>query len=257
VFIRWWKQRRRRKLLARPLPDLWRATLDEVALYQRLSAAEQAGVGNYLRVFIPEKNWEGCRGFQITAEVQVIIAAQVAILVLGFGDEYFDQVQSILVYPDSYVAKDNTLTGGFVLEGQSARAGEAWHRGPVILSWPDVLADAHGDRGGHNLVLHEFAHQLDMLNGRVADGVPPMESAGELERWTRVVEREYERLVADCTRGYPPLLDCYGTKHKSEFFAVATEAFFEQPRAMQHHHQELYELFCDFYRQDPASRSSE
>jgi MtfA peptidase len=258
MFFHWWTQRRRRKLLAAPFPEAWREVLRRnVAVWARLSVDERRRGEDYLRVFIPEKNWEGCNGLVVTAEMQVTIAAGVARLTLGLEGEFFEQVQTILVYPDVYVARDQVQAApGVVLEGHSAREGEAWHRGPVILSWPDVLADARGESGGHNLVLHEFAHQLDMLNGGHADGVPPLTSAAQDQRWTTVVEREYERLCQNAAARHWTLLDPYGTKNKAEFFAVVTEAFFELPRELRAAHPELYEIFREFYQQDPDLRES-
>jgi Mlc titration factor MtfA (ptsG expression regulator) len=256
MFFHWWTRRRRRRLLTAPFPELWRAVLREnVAAYARLTAAERREVDDYLLVFIPEKNWEGCQGLAITPEVQVTIAAEVALLTLGFEGEYFDNVQSILVYPEAYVAREQTPVAPWVmLEGRSPREGEAWHRGPVILSWPDVLADAQHDSDGHNLVLHEFAHQIDMLNGGHADGIPPMASVDQYQRWTKMLEREYQQLRHDCEAGHDALLGHYAAKNKAEFFAVATEVFFELPHELQHEHAEVYEMFREFYKQDPAAR---
>jgi Mlc titration factor MtfA (ptsG expression regulator) len=164
-------------------------------------------------------------------------------------------VKSILVYPDAYVAPGKTITkGGVVLEGESAREGEAWYRGPVVLSWADVLDGGRLQSGGDNLVFHEFAHQLDMLNGRVIDGTPILETRIQYERWTEVINEHYERLVHDCRRGRPTLLDCYGATSVGEFFAVATEAFFEQATALERRYPDLYTVLRDYYRQDPAER---
>jgi Mlc titration factor MtfA (ptsG expression regulator) len=228
---------------------------NNVAAYGRLTAVEQKRIDDYLLVFIPEKNWEGCNGLAITSEIQVTVAASVGLLTLGFDGEYFDAVQSILVYPEAYVAREQTPVAPWVvLEGQSAREGEAWHRGPVVLSWPDVLADARHDSDGHNLVLHEFAHQIDMLNGGAADGIPPMASVDQYQRWTAAVEREFQQLRRDCEAGRHTLLGHYATKNKAEFFAVSTEVFFELPHELRAEHHELYELFREFYKQDPAIR---
>lgn len=253
----WWTKRRRHKLLSQPLPDQWREVIvDRLAVYPLLSAAEQQRVHDYVRVFIPEKNWEGCLGFELTEEVQVTIAAQVALLVLGFDDEYFDHVRSILVYPQTYVAPDSPHHhSGIVDERGSARDGEAWYRGPVILAWDEVLADVRAPEYGSNLVVHEFAHQLDMQNGSHADGVPPMTSRAQFERWSKVVTHEYERLGQACRHRQETLLDCYGTTNMAEFFAVSSEVFFTLPVELQEEHAELYDVLREYYRQDPARRA--
>ncbi len=238
--------------MTEPFPAAWMDILrHNVYHYQQLSAKQQAKLRDHLRIIVDEKNWEGCAGMTITDEVRVTIAAQASLLVLGFEDEYFDAVQSILVYPTAYVAHGHTVTqGGVVLEGQSNRAGEAWHRGPVILSWDGALAGGRHQSGGSNLVLHEFAHQLDMQNGRVADGIPPLNTREEYQRWETVAAGEYAQLVEDCRHGRRTLLDCYGTTNMAEFFAVATECFFERPREMHRRHPQFYEVLRDYYRQD-------
>lgn len=254
MVFEWWKRRRRRQARSRPFPETWSRILDRnVLLFARLSATDQEQVRQYLQVFVPEKNWEGCGGLEMTDEVRVTIGAHVAILALGFGEEYFERVVSILVYPDAYEAPEETVTpAGVVLEGHSEREGEAWYRGPVILSWTDTLLDAQDPDEGRNVVLHEFAHQLDMLNGQDADGMPPLESSGQQQQWLAVMRQEMERLARDCERGRPTILDCYGTSDESEFFAVATEAFFLLPREMNEKHPALYGVLRDFFRQDPA-----
>src|SRR5258707_1264 len=141
MLLRWLRNRRRRALLGQPFPPAWDDVLrHNVRLAASLTADEQARVRDYVRVFVAEKHWEGCGGLEITDEIRVTIAAQVAILVLGFDKQYFERVLSILVYPAAYVAPGKTSTNqaGVVLEGDSARQGEAWYRGPVILSWPQV-----------------------------------------------------------------------------------------------------------------------
>ena len=177
-------------------------------------------------------------------------------LLLGFQNEYFEMVESILVYPNAFVAPDNTDIGeGFELVGESNNEGEAWYRGPVVLSWPDALAGGRCESGGRNLVVHEFAHQLDMGNGDVSEGTPALASRPQYDRWQRVMQAEYERLDRDCRRGRPTVLDCYGTGDIGEFFAVATECFVQQPSEMRHRHPKLYELLSEFFRQDPAGRN--
>lgn len=257
MFFGWFKNRRRRKVLEQPPPSAWLAAISEnVRHYARLKPAEQARVRDLVQIFLAEKNWEGCNGLKLTDEMKVVIAAEVGVLVAGFEPMYFDDVLSILVYPEGYVApKQSVVRGGIVVEEDSARLGEAWYRGPVVLTWSEALASAHGTNRGQNVVLHEFAHQLDMLNGRNADGMPPMKS-DRLPRWTQVLNAQYRRLVNDYEHGRGSVLDSYGTTNMAEFFAVTTETFFERPSALKHHLPDLYEVFRDFYRQDPAARET-
>ena len=257
MFFRWLKNRRRRALIGEPFRPSWLDVLrHNVRLYAALTADEQATVRNYVRVFVAEKHWEGCGGLEMTDEIRVTIAAHVAILVLGFGEQYFDRVLSILVYPTAYVAPGRTIgASGVVLEGDSFREGETWYRGPIVLAWSDVLAGGREERHGSNVVLHEFAHQLDMLNGRNVDGTPPLETDEQYRRWNEVFDDHYRRLVDDCQQGHPTLLDCYGATSPAEFFAVASEMFFMRPQALEHRHPELYAIFSEFYRQQPAARA--
>ncbi len=256
MFLAWIKEQRRRRVLSQPYPSGWVHILERnVYHYRELSDREQHKLRDDLRVLVAEKNWEGCGGLEMTEEIQVTIAGQAALLLLGCKDQFFDKVKSVLVYPDAYIARERIMTdGGVVLEGDSHREGEAWYRGPVVLSWADVLAGGRCQAGVRNLVLHEFAHQLDMENGRLVDGIPPMTNHAQYESWQRVMRVEAGRLADDCRRGRRTLLDCYGTKDIGEFFAVSTECFFQRPREMRSQHRELYENFRDFFRQDPASR---
>jgi Mlc titration factor MtfA (ptsG expression regulator) len=224
--------------------------------YLHLSAAEQTKLQDDLRILVAEKNWEGCRGLMMTDEIKVTIAAQAAMLTLGFNDEHFDKIQSILVYPDAYIAEGHSITkGGLVLEGESNRLGEAWYRGPVVFSWADALAGGRDETDGHNLVIHEFAHQLDMLNGRVIDGTPNLATRGQFDRWQVVIEAAAMELGRDCAQGQRTLLDCYGTTNIGEFFAVSVECFFERPDAMQKRHADLYDIFREYFNQDHANRT--
>ncbi len=145
---------------------------------------------------------------------------------------------------------------GLIHVGGSGRLGEAWYRGPVILSWADARAGGQDPRDGQNVVLHEFAHQLDMLDGS-ADGIPPLPAGEPTRHWRTVMKAEYERLVRESERGRATLLDEYGATSEAEFFAVATECFFEKPLPLSREHPELYGVLSDFYRQDPAKRCAE
>jgi Mlc titration factor MtfA (ptsG expression regulator) len=240
--------------LKRPFPDEWEAILKrDFHHHSRLTVVECARLRDHLRVFIAEKQWEGCGGLAVTDQMKVVIAAQVSLLVLGRHDEFFPSVLSILVYPDTFRAPRRTvLQSGLVIEEKTDLEGQAVYRGPVIISWADALAGSRGEAIGHNLVIHEFAHQLDMQNG-AADGIPMLATLDQHRRWQQVITSEYEQLKRNCLLGCRTLLDCYGATDRSEFFAVCTECFFERPRELRERHPELYELLLDYYCQDPAS----
>jgi Mlc titration factor MtfA (ptsG expression regulator) len=255
MLLKWFRRRRRKKILARPFPDEWNTILRENVFHdQQLNAEQQRRLRQIIRILVAEKNWEGCQGIEITDEIKVTIAAQASLLVLGLNDVYFEHVLSILVYPNSYVAHGVEITrAGVVVEGGQARLGEAWWRGPVILSWAEVLAGGRHETPGHNLVFHEFAHQLDMMNGRTVDGTPPLEDDDRLKRWVEVLEPEYEQLVEDCRHGHRGFIDCYGATNVAEFFAVLTEVFFERPRSLMNHKPDVYSVLQNFFRLDPAT----
>jgi Mlc titration factor MtfA (ptsG expression regulator) len=260
MFLKWFQTRHRNTILAEPFPTRWDDLLRKgVAHVERLPRELQVKLRRLIQVFVAEKNWEGCRGLTLTEEMKVVIAAQACLLVVGFAEDfYFDHVQSILVYPSGYVAKDVEITrAGVVLEGKQARLGEAWWRGPVILSWIDAKAGGRLESPGRNLVLHEFAHQLDMLNGRTTDGTPPLESRAAAERWAAVMEPEFQTLVQSSEQGIQTLIDWYGATNRAEFFAVATETFFERPRLFRRYHPDIYDLFRDYYRLDPIAWEAE
>jgi Mlc titration factor MtfA (ptsG expression regulator) len=259
MFFDWFQRRRRSKLLAEETPSAWWGILREnVKVFERLSSSEQTRLLDFIKVFVADRTWEGCRGFEVNEEVRVTIAAQAGMLILGFDEPYyFDRVSSILVYPEQYMAQGKMqLGGGIVLEGPSAREGETWYRGPVILSWSDVLAGGREEEYG-NLVYHEFAHQLDMLNGSYVDGMPPLPDSLSAEQWSMVLNEHYEQLVERCRAGVHGVLDCYGATDKAEFFAVATEAFFMQPRRLSLQHADLYRVLSQWYRQDPRQREND
>lgn len=255
MFLKWLRLRRRRRLVAHPFPDEWNAILQANVLHdQGLSDGLRTQLRKLIQVFVAEKNWEGCKGFVVTDEVKVTIAAQACLLVLGRHDSVFDHVLSILVYPDSYVARTvETTRAGVVVERGHARMGEAWLRGPVILSWSDVLAGGRRESPGRNLVFHEFAHQLDMMNDRILDGTPPLDTPEQIQRWVGVLQPAYHQLVEECRGGRHGVIDCYGTSNVAEFFAVVTEVFFECPLSLSNDHPAVYEVLRDYFRLDPVT----
>jgi len=253
VFFSWLKRRRRRKLLAESFPRAWEEHLDRnVGLYNRLPREDQRKLRDCLRIFVAEKHWVGCGGLELTDQIRVTIAAGACILLLGIDDYYFDHLKSVLVYPDAFVQPPEFQSPYGVVDEDRANSGEAWQRGPVILSWEDVLCDALDPGDGRNVVLHEFAHKIDGLDGEMG-GTPPLHGAGAKQRWNRVIEREFQRLEDRVSRGKATLLDRYGASNRAEFFAVATECFFEQPVRLQRRHPALYDILRDFYCQHPAA----
>jgi Mlc titration factor MtfA (ptsG expression regulator) len=253
MLFSWLKRRRRRAILATPIPADWHNYLSgNVPLYRNLLPAEQAKLRDDLQVFVAEKHWEGCRGLELTDEMKVTIAANACLLVLGLPPDSLDHVRSVLVYPDTYVdPQPRQGPDGLITVGQ-ARLGEA-ARGVVVLSWEEVLEEAHRPHRGQNVVLHEFAHQLDLRNGATT-GTPPLEGRQAYARWKEVMTAEYQRLCTDAELGRPTLIDKYGTRNEAEFFAVVTECFFERPLPMAEHHSSLYELLSDYFHQDTAAR---
>ena len=225
-----------------------------VFYYQLLNDAERTRLENDARTVIAEKTWEGCGGLEITDEMKVTIAAQACLLVLNLElADYYARVSSILVYPSRFLIPSRFEGTEVIFDGGQATSGQAVYRGPVILSWEDVLEEGRDPLLGSNVVFHEFAHQLDMLDGGI-DGTPFLRSEKQRKQWQRVMTREFDRLVAASKRGEATLLDKYGTRNEGEFFAVATECFFNWPAQMRRWHPRLYELLRGYYRQDPASR---
>lgn len=252
----WLKRRRRARLLSEPFPRVLRDGLDrEVALWRSLSEEEKRRVEDDLRVFVGERAWEPCGGMDLTDERRAMIAAQACILVLGRTVDAFDHVRTILVYPERFIAAEAEEDGlGVVTESADDREGEAWERGQVVLSWADVRQDARR-LDGRNLVLHEFAHQIDLLDFLGAARPRTPEERDRHARWRRAIEETTDLLrdLDDAGRR-DPVLDTYGAEDEAECFAVATEAFFERGARLKQFHAELYEVLKAYYNQDPASR---
>jgi Mlc titration factor MtfA (ptsG expression regulator) len=256
----WWRERQREKLLEQAFPEAHVAFLERnVKHYMRLDPAEQKRLRDLILVFVAEKHWEGCGGLSLTDEMKVTIAAQACLLVLELPHRLYENVESIFVYP-STVLRPEQRDGVFVrasqrvASGPIALLGEAHVRGPVVLAWDRVLRDGQRPRDGHNLVYHEFAHKLDMLDGD-ADGTPPLATREDRARWHQVCERAFLALCARKERGERSFIDQYGATNEAEFFAVVTEHFFDQPGALRREEPALYEVLSAFYRQDPASRT--
>lgn len=252
VFFR---RRRRARLRATPLPPGWWSMIDRrVPLIRRMGEGDRKELGGIVQILLAEKTFEGCAGLVITDEVRVTIAAQAAVLLLHRETGFYPTLQTILVYPRAYFASiPRRNPDGTITEGPQGRLGESWYRGSLVLSWDDVVRGAADEGDGHNVVLHEFAHQLDGEAGGM-NGAPALPSAAMYREWARVLGREYADLIEQLHRGHATLLDPYASTNPAEFFAVATEFFFERPGAMRRRHPELYQQLAAFYRQDPATR---
>ena len=249
------KKWRRKRLIRQPFPSGWLKILRQrVPYYGLLTPKEQEELQCDIRIFLSEKQFEGCGGLEITDEMRVTIAAQACILLLNRRHDYYPNLQSILVYPSAYMAEERSIdAAGIVSEGTQARLGEAWLRGAVILSWDDVQRGSKDLHDGHNVTLHEFAHQLDQQDGAF-DGAPLLAKRSHYFSWARILRKEYEALRNSSERGESTFIDGYGATDPAEFFAVITEAFFENPKDLKQKHPELYEELKQFFRQDTLAR---
>jgi len=247
------KRRRRKRLLAAPFSAAWLDIIERnVPLYACLPDADRKELQGLVQIFLAEKSFEGCGGLELTDEIKVTIAAQACLLLLHRETDVYPRLITILVYPSAYVARAfEPIGGGVALQGESIHLGESWSSGVVVLSWDDVRPGASDIHDGQNLVLHEFAHQLDREDGEI-NGTPLLGQRSQYVAWGRVLNAEYERLRRESRLGRATVLDDYGAIDPAEFFAVATECFFEKPRVLRKRHPELYEELKAFYRQDPA-----
>ncbi len=244
----WWRRRQRRKLLAKPFPAEWLAILEEFEMYRDLPPDEQARLRDLMRVFLDEKRFEGCAGLVITDEMRVLISAQACRLILHMNNEWYGRVSSILVYPAAYRQRGSGHAGsGTVTSDWNANAGESWSGGPIVLTWNTIQRDETRPHDGRNLVYHEFAHALDCLDGW-ADGIPPTAGKRASADWQRVVQSELAELRRRVTQGKRSLLDAYGATNEAEFFAVASECYFERPKELEQQHAELFGLLKAFYQ---------
>jgi Mlc titration factor MtfA (ptsG expression regulator) len=258
MFFDWLRRRRRAEILSHPFDPAWTTVLeDNVAAWSTLDDEEQEHLRQLVQVFVAEKHWEGLGGLEMTHEVQVTIAGQACLLVLELPHDLYRQVESILVYPSTVRPPEQPRSMFDLTPRISERPmpllGQAFKRGPLIFAWDSVMSGGKNGTDGHNVVFHEFAHKLDMLTGD-ADGVPPLADDETYARWVEVFQREWDALHEDQARGCRTFLDAYAGTAPAEFFAVATEHFFEQGRTMKRKHPDLYDVLHGFYRQDTAAR---
>ncbi|MCU0930088.1 MAG: zinc-dependent peptidase [Burkholderiaceae bacterium] len=244
---------RRRRIARRPFPAAWRDIVRRrVPLVRELPAAQQLRLKQHVQVLLAEVPFVGCAGLEVDDEMRVTIAAQAALLLLGRGGS-FGNVREVLVYPGHFAApRREQGPGGIVHEGRDVLAGQSWERGQVIVAWDAVLDGAADPHDGANVVIHEFAHQLDQDTG-AANGAPYVGRGAVQQTWARVMNREFDALRARLARGEHGLIDAYAATSPAEFFAVASEVFFERPAALAAEHPALYEQLGRCYRLDPVT----
>jgi Mlc titration factor MtfA (ptsG expression regulator) len=250
----WLKKLRRNRLANQQFPDEWLGIIEKnVPFYSKLSSEDKTELLRHILVFIGEKRFEGCGGIKITDKIKVTIAAQACILLLHRKTNYYPGLSSILVYPRAFIARrTERLAAGVMAEIPQILLGESWHRGSIVLSWDDVRNGAADIHNGHNVVFHEFAHQIDSSAGK-GDNTAVLKNHSSYIAWARVLQKDYEKLRCEVARNHPTFLDKYGATNPAEFFAIATEFFFEKPKELKEIHPDLYKELKQFYQQDPAS----
>jgi Mlc titration factor MtfA (ptsG expression regulator) len=250
-----WVRRKRERLRATPLPPEWREiALRNVRSFSRLDEAERAKLEGLVQLFLTEKTFEGCGGLEMTDEIRVTVAVQACLLLLGLEvDEPYPDLDVIRVYPRAMRIPRTEREGWVISEGHVPHAGLSSRHGYVVLSWDAARQGAFDDKDGQNVVLHEFAHQLDTEDG-AADGAPVLADPNQYRPWAKVLGAAYEQLLQDVDAERRNVLDAYGATHPAEFFAVATEAFFERPARLKAEQPRLYEVLARYYGQDPADR---
>jgi MtfA peptidase len=249
-----WAGQRRLRLRRRPFPHAWREVLQRrMPFFRRLPADLQLQLKKHIQVLVAEKPVIGCDGLVVTEEMRVLIAAQAGLLLLNRRAGYFAHLHQVLLYPGAFIV-DRVQRDGAGLERGERRVllGESWQQGQVILSWADVLAGAADPGDGRNVVIHEFAHQLDQESGP-ANGAPFLGRRERYARWSATLGAAFEALRERVAAGTPGVLDPYGATDAAEFFAIASEAFFEQPQALAAEQPALFAELAGYYCVDPLS----
>lgn len=254
----WLTERRRKRLLETPFPDGWAAILERnVAAYTLLDAGEQQRLRDLVQVFIAEKHWEGCGGLELDDEIRVTIAGSGCQLLLGRSHDLFAEVESILVYPSAVLVPEQARSmfdpGARPADTDTPVLGVAHRGGAVVLAWDSALRGARDPRDGHNVVIHELAHKIDFLDGS-ADGTPPLPSGSARREWIAAFAPAFLAHKERAERGKRSFLDDYAVTNEAEYFAVATEAFFEKPQALARELPDVYAALCQFYSLDLAGR---
>jgi len=260
LLVIWWMTEplrlsyQRRNIIRQPFPAAWRKIIQRNVPYVRsLPTDLQLKLKERIQIFIAEKPFIGCRGVTMTDEIRVTIAAQACLLIINRPECNYPKVHQILVYPDAFVVNRSYTDHIGILQNQSrVLSGESWAHGQVILSWQDVLEGAAITNDGSNVVIHEFAHQLDQEKG-YANGAPNLRGRDHYRRWSSLLSAEFDDLQARVASGQASLLGAYAASDPAEFFAVASEVFFEQAPRMADEHPELYRELSRYFHLDPLA----
>ena len=251
-YMHWAHRQRRTRLLNTPLPDHQLAIVaEQVPLTKRLPDELRTKLGGKINLFLNQVEFIGCNGLKVTEEMKLSIAAQACLLIVN-NDAWYDHLTTILIYPGAFKSHHEERKGYVVHEGETVRTGESWSRGPVILSWMHAQVDAANSTDGHNVVFHEFAHQIDDLSGRT-NGIPDLDSIDGLKEWAEAFGAAYKAHVHSVQTGRKTLFDPYGASGPQEFFAVAVETFFERPKSFKHKEPAVYGQLAKYFRLDPAN----
>jgi Mlc titration factor MtfA (ptsG expression regulator) len=247
-------KRRRRSLAAQPWPEAWRAYARRYApLYDLIPEEARARLEPLVQIFLAEKSFEGCGGLTVDDQVRVAIATQACLLQLRKEADLYPRLDTVLVYPDTFVVDRSVEEDdGLVTELKEELLGESWDSGALILSWSDVVRDAKELGDGYNVVIHEFAHQLDEENN-IAEGMPLLPDAALAADWSRRLGEVYAELCADVARGEETYFDAYAAESPAEFFAVCSEEFFTAGAGLAAEYPDLYAVLARYYGLDPAS----
>lgn len=246
--------RMRRVLNRHPIPhNIWQNVSRRLLVLRELDAVQMAHLREMTTWFLDQKSITGAQGFEVTPSMRVAVAAQACLLILNLGVEYFDDWVEVILYPGAFRVNHVQMDSiGLVHDEESALSGESWLRGPVILSWEDVERDSYHPQSGHNVVLHEFAHKMDGLNG-VTNGMPPLRRGMSRKRWAEAFSGAYDALCQQVSAGKSAFINPYAATSPAEFFAVLSEYFFTAPDILKNRYPSVHKQLTLFYLQ-AASR---
>jgi hypothetical protein len=248
------RQRVRHTLRHHPIPHKsWHRLMHEAEIFRGLTAVERAHLRVLSTLFLHRKKFSGARELELTTDIVLAVAAQACLLILKLELDCYDGWVEVILYPGAFKVSRDAIEDGVVSHDDGQLAGESWQRGPVVLAWETAASDLAGHHPGHNVVVHEFAHKLDSLDGS-ANGIPPLHAGMIREDWTHVFTDASDALRNQLEHGHAPAIDAYAATSPAEFFAVCSETFFTAPASLQHPFPAVYEQLALFYRQDPKSR---